>query len=290
MTDMILHCGGKVATMEEVGDVPVPDGTDSYRPVPHLDIDRLIRRRMQVEFGLAEPRAVYGMNHKGTQLFATLTYDLSHNGDRVDLSAFEESGGLDANQVKQAYGFTIGFRNSYDKSMSLGVAGGLSLFICDNLCLHGSAFTILYQHSKKVWDKLVPEMMQKVAAVSEQYVRTVRFCEAMKEIEVSQDRAYEVIGLARGRSVLTTGQMERTIKAYRNMQKEGEPFHGNRATAFGLYQAVTDGLKLGTVTRKIDQYTGASDLFEELELVPPMYPGGAWKTNGVRFDEARDVN
>ena len=108
--------------------------------------------------------------------------------------------------------------------------------------------------------------MQKVRGLAENYANTVQFQEGMMSIEVSTDRGYEVIGLARGHGVLTSNQMGVALDEWRNSAKEDHIFHDHRDNAYGLYNAFTHGLKLGHVGKKIDEYTGASRLFTELGL------------------------
>lgn len=263
---LMLHCGGKPATFEEVCDVEIPEQTATYRPVPHGDLVRLCRSRMEREFGLASPVEQFGMNKEGKQFFGTLTYDLGGD-NRVDLSAFAGNG-IERDAVVKAYGFSIALRNSIDKSLKAAVAGGLNTFNCDNLTIHGSSFTILLPHTKNVWESLKTQVMGRVADAASQYVRTVRFVEGMKRVSVDSSRGYEKLGLARGRGILTGSQFERAVQAWRGTMKEDDPFYDMRYTAYALYQSFTEGLKLGSVARKMDQYTGVSDFFENHDLAP----------------------
>ena len=267
---MILHCGGQHATFEDVALVEVPPATTTYRPVPHADLIRLLEDRVTKETGLIKPNKAFGLNKEGKQLFGTLTYDMgTTEGPVVDLSAFDN--GLDIEQARSNYGFSIGFRNSYDKSMSLGIAVGATLFVCDNLALHGSWLTIMRKHTQNVWDDVVPMAMTRIASSVGGWVEMVRFMEGMKQRSVTTDEGYRHIGLGLGRGVLTANGAGVALKEWRHMaRREEHPFHDHANTSFGLYQSFTEGLKLGRVTRKIDQYTGTSALFEEAQLVEPM--------------------
>lgn len=263
---MLLHCGGEPATWEQVCDVEIPDPTSTWRPVPHSDLVRLCEDRMNKEFGLDSPERQFGLNRKGAQFFGTLTYDLSGD-NRIDLAALTEGSGIDLPQAVKDYGFSIAMRNSLNKSLKAAVAGGLTTFNCDNLSIHGSSFTILLPHTKNVWESLKQQVMGRVAEAAGQYMRTVRFVESMKSKHVNDSDAYQLLGLARGRGILTAGQFELSLQAWRETWKEGSTFHSERGTVFALYQAFTHGLKLGGVGRKLDQYTGVSDFFEQRELV-----------------------
>lgn len=264
---MLLHCGGEAATLQDVGMVPLPEATATYRPVPHLDIDRLLRREVGVRFpGLGEPECQYGMNNQGRQLFATHTYEVvgADGHPLVDLGAFD----LDP-MVLRDHGYAIGWRNSYDLSMSLAVVGGSCLFLCDNLAIHGSDFNIILKHTPRVWERVVPSVMQRVEASFGQWLDAVRLQEGLKQAPLAIDRGYELIGLAIGHGVLTMNQTSIAVKEWTDTHRVVDhtfaPWGG---TGFALYQAFTQALKLGSVQRKLDRYVGVSELFEAAVLPP----------------------
>ena len=277
MSKMLLHCGGLPATFEEIASVEVPNSTHTYRPVPHADIVRLIEQEMEARFRITKPERQFALNRQGQQLFGTLKYNLGTQGD-LDLSAFttQTHGSVSVKELNK-YGFTIAFRNAYDKSMSIGLAGGTSTFVCDNLCFSGSCFTIMRKHTQKVWDDLVPLVMSKIRDVASDYINSVVLQESMKQHEITQDRGYEIIGLARGHGVLTPTQgntalldWDHTNRGWTEVTNNGDkvphPFAEESNNAYGLYNTFTHALKLGHVGRKIDEYMGVSDMFEDLGL------------------------
>ena len=261
---IMLQCGGMPASFEDICNVEPPEATDTYCPVMHGDLVRLVEDEMKARFSLSKPEMQFGLNREGKQMFGSLTYNMVEQDQSVDLSAFTsiEHVGNSFND----YGFSIVMRNAYDKSMSVGLAGGTKTFICDNMAITGNSFTIMRRHTKNVWDDVVPMVMQKVRGVADEYRKTVIFQESMKEKLIKQDRGYEIIGLARGRGVLTSNQMGVALDEWRLSRRKDHNFYDHRDNAYGLYNAFTHGLKLGHVGRKIDEYTGASTLFTELGL------------------------
>ena len=242
MSKMLLHCGGLPATFEEIASVEVPNSTHTYRPVPHADIVRLIEQEMEARFRITKPERQFALNRQGQQLFGTLKYNLGTQGD-LDLSAFttETHGSISVKELNK-YGFTIAFRNAYDKSMSIGLAGGTSTFVCDNLCFSGDGYVEMRKHH-----------------------------------DITQDRGYEISGLARGHGVLTPTQgntalldWDHTNRGWTEVTNNGDkvphPFAEESNNAYGLYNTFTHALKLGHVGRKIDEYMGVSDMFEDLGL------------------------
>lgn len=261
MPNLLLHCGAAPVTFEEVCAVEPPPITETYRTVPHGDLIRLVTDEVQTRFGLTDPEMKFGLGNKGARLFGVMTYDVGTAASKgVDVSAFVNGG--DTKALDQ-YGYSIALRNSYDKSMSIGIAGGTSYFLCDNLAIHGSGFTIKANHSANCWDNLVPQALVKIRDSVGQFVHTVRFLERMRGFDLSDDEAYRTIGLAQGRGVLTPTQAGKCFAEHRALADEGNVFHENRADLFGLYQCFTESLKLGAdVMRKMDKYTGASSLFQ----------------------------
>jgi predicted SpoU family rRNA methylase len=61
-----------------------------------------------------------------------------------------------SNGVEEDMGLSIGIRNSYDKSMSIGVALGARVFVCDNLAISGE-IRIVRKHTAGVW-KAIEDM------------------------------------------------------------------------------------------------------------------------------------
>lgn len=108
---LVLHRGGTAATLEEIAAVPVPQETGSYKPLPHYDlaINTLrIGEGMLGVRGFKADKSQFGLDRDGARMFGVVSF---------------------ANGV-QGMGLAVGFRNSYDKSMSAGFAIGGRIFVC----------------------------------------------------------------------------------------------------------------------------------------------------------------
>jgi hypothetical protein len=121
MNGLILHCGSEHVTREQLRDVPTPDPTATWHPVPHHQIAELVTREAQ-NYGYQIASEQYGMNPSGSKLFGVLRF---HPEGRPDFTR------------------ALGFRNSHDKSLAVGLTAGLSILVCDNLCFGGE--TVLYR-------------------------------------------------------------------------------------------------------------------------------------------------
>ena len=123
-----------VQNPEWIGDVPVPAPTDSWRPVAHGDVrDELIEGMNRRGMTVINERWALSTNRGDASDRPTRPADGTYTGpgSRV-FGLLEFANGDDAN-------LAIGVRNSYDKTLALGIAVGASVFICDNLMLNGDA-------------------------------------------------------------------------------------------------------------------------------------------------------
>lgn len=101
------------SSLDEVEAVPIPDTTNSYKAVPH---DLLITKLLDhLSKSLTLESIEFGLAKKGKQLFGVIEAKSKHSD----------------------YGYAIGFRNSYDKSLAVGLVGGTRVFVCSNLCFSG---------------------------------------------------------------------------------------------------------------------------------------------------------
>ena len=177
-----------------------PDKTRSYNPVPHytgvsLVEDALTKRR----FTLSEPRHYVSKNRK--QFWSM--YAVSHTN-------LPNTGGQ--------FQWEIAVRNSYDRTMSFGLAVGTRIFVCTNGMMEADSF-MRTRHTKNVWDR-VPELIQ--ASVSnifnEAKSTSLRF-EAYKNADAHSDQYVDhVIVEAMRRGIINPAGIDEVQKHWRTPQ------------------------------------------------------------------------
>ncbi len=116
MTSTLL---GNRVSETEVCNVPDVPFTRSFHPVHHRDIIRLMKNGIQA-VGLEICKAEYVLAQKGMQMFSV--YDLSNSNSELCWS--------------------IGLRNSLNKSLSFSVTAGTRVFVCSNLCFSGDYLAV----------------------------------------------------------------------------------------------------------------------------------------------------
>ena len=216
--ELLMHTAdGKYATLEELREIALPEETPSYKPVSHYDlatnlaeVSGTLLRDYELE------RSQYGLARDGAQLFGVHTY---RNGS-------------------DSMGLSIGFRNSYDKSMSVGIAIGASVFVCDNLALTGE-IAIARKHTSNVWQDLEELTITTIYRSQHNFTRIVEDAQVMQGQHLSDNDAYRLLGLLYGQGVITPRQIPVVKKEW--LTPSHEEFEDRNVWNF--YQAVTEALK-----------------------------------------------
>ena len=151
----------------------------------------------------------------------------------------------------------LGFRNSYNKTLSIGIVGGLCVLVCDNLMLTGEVKRTRRHTGSGVWQTALNNMEFVARSLAaDQTVGFIGFVEEMKSIQLSDREAFQFLGLARGEKVLRSTQETNAFKEW------GKPRHQcwEDRTAWSLYNACTEALKSCGIQEITDRYLALNSL------------------------------
>lgn len=109
---------GNMVTESEVIQVPVVPFTRTFHPVHHKQVIDAVRTGISLT-GMEVVKSQYVLARDGMQMFGV--WDL--NAGSSDLC------------------WSLGIRNSMDKSLALGITAGTKVFVCDNLAFDGEYLT-----------------------------------------------------------------------------------------------------------------------------------------------------
>jgi len=208
---------GLTPHIEELAAIPLPKETRSYKPVSHQALAIMlstIASDLLPEFELVNMQ--FGLARDGAQMFGVHTFK---NGS-------------------SAMGLSIGFRNSYDKSLSVGLAVGGQVFVCDNLCLSGEV-TVLKKHTLNVITSIESLALSAIYKSRSAFNQIQNDAEVMKGIPLSDDDAYRTIGLLYGNGILTPRQIPVVKNEW--LKPSHDDFEGRNVWSF--YNACTESLK-----------------------------------------------
>lgn len=185
MNDLFLHCGGKLVTKDSLDLIPLPPETDSYKPVSHYGLtEKLLTVSRDLLKGFNLTKEQYGVAKDGKQFFGCLNFAGDHPG----------------------MGMALAYRNSYDRSMSIGIAIGAQVFCCDNLALTGD-ITIMRKHTTNVWADLENVIVTTLYNSRANYIKIIEDSEAMIKVGLTNESAWQLMGLLYGMEILGPRQL-----------------------------------------------------------------------------------
>jgi hypothetical protein len=237
MNQLVIHRGGWEATKADLASVPVPEETDSYVPVPYARFVEEVELHVP-RFGLTITDARFALARDGLQMFGVLT--CANGANNSD------------------YALAIGLRNSYDRSLSVGLVAGSRVFCCDNLAFSGEVGAAR-KHTANVFRDLPDLIYRMLSKVSSMQSRIHEEIAAMKMRELTAEAADHLIVEAVRRNVLPASLLPKVIEAWER------PAHEEFAPriAWSLYNAFTEIAKSRSPRAQVEVGLQLSALFRE---------------------------
>ena len=240
MSTLMLHCGGKPVTAKELAtitpaSVAKANGTEyssTYMPVDHTELVQTVRTEISSALGdqFSFRSANYGVRKNGAELFGLLSWKPTV----IDNPNF----GLD-----------VGIVNSLNYRIPVRFAGGVSVFICDNMALSGD---VLYarKHTKNVWDSIMGKIGQLADSASDTYTKAITDIQQLSKCELQDNRAYEVFGRLYGNKVLTPRMLTAAVKDWHTPRHEQfEP-----RSMWSLYNCANEAMKKHNPNRIVEAH------------------------------------
>lgn len=209
-------------TEAEVIAVPQPEFTRSWRPVSHATVIDILGKAVK-ETGMEVVNKEYSITTNGNNMFGAWT--LSNGNDDA--------------------AWSIGLRNSMQKTFAVGICAGTRVFVCDNLCFSGD-FVEFRRHTSGL-------TIEALEALS--FRAMGKTIDKMSELEgfMSRLHRFELPDLER--KILTFEAMEKGVfppskfEAFAGAWMEERDLHGNTLYAFyGAGTRVMRGSSLFTVS------------------------------------------
>lgn len=159
MTGLIVHAGGQVVGRHEIDDVATPEATNTWQPVAHGDVVRMVESALCAS-DLPITDSQFALARDGMRMFGTITL----------------AGGTD-------YATVIGVRNSHDRSFPVSFCLGARVFVCDNLSFSAEV-VVKTKHTRLVLDRLPRLVNEGIARLISQRGHQEKRIEAYKQVEV----------------------------------------------------------------------------------------------------------
>lgn len=124
-SQLLAHCGSSKITREELKLISTPEGSATHQPIPHHEIVGALVETLSFR-QISVVREEYAVSSDGMKMFGVLDLETTFDSCR----------------------FSIGVRNSNDKSMRLALTVGYRVLVCDNMAFAGDFTPVLAKHTK----------------------------------------------------------------------------------------------------------------------------------------------
>lgn len=124
---LVAHCGARKINRAELKDLPLPEATETHQPLSHFELVEALIETLSYRY-LKVKRDEYAVSKDGMKMFGVMDLEYGFTG----------------------CSYSIGMRNSNDKSMRLALTAGYRVFVCDNMMFSGDFEPLLHKHTKNL--------------------------------------------------------------------------------------------------------------------------------------------
>ena len=158
----LMMCDGKFVSRDEIALVPTPDGTESWKPVPHTEVIDAVTDVVNAH-GWQILDENFGLAREGQKMFGVMRINKSNSTD---------------------WSRCIGLRNSHDKSFAVGLSAGINVTVCSNLAFGGTT-VIKRRHTSRI--ELTELIEVAMTELENEFLNLEMVCEDLKIIYLKND-------------------------------------------------------------------------------------------------------
>ena len=223
---LMMMSDGKFVSRDEVALVPTPDGTDSWKPVPHMEVIDAVTEVVKAH-NWQILNENFGLAREGQKMFGVMRINKTNSTD---------------------WSRCIGLRNSHDKSFAVGLSAGISVTVCSNLAFGGST-VIKRRHTSRI--ELTELIEVTMTELENEFLNLEMVCEDLKIIYLkNDDEARSRIVRAAELGAINSSDIVPVFKEFKNPQHE----EFSAPTRWSLLNAFTETIKKYTPQRVDHSY------------------------------------
>lgn len=208
---LLAHTDSACMPRADLVTIPTPPSTKTWQPVPHTTLVDALSEELDKR-GIDIKREQYAVSHDGAKLFGTLDLNYGDNGE---------------------YGAALGLRTSNNKSMSIQIAIGRRVFVCDNMSFKGDMIALARKHTSRL------DLPYELGQAIDRYERGI---DAMdKRIGELKSRAFGTVDAERfifnqfDKQVLPIRLFHPLLESYRQIKHNGTVTHWQLHNCFTLH-------------------------------------------------------
>jgi len=221
--ELVSHVDTDLVSRAELRALPMPEATRTFKPIPHVDlVDMLDIVLQQNQICIEDER--FALRRDGSVLFGVL-----------QLAYGESPDGRAA----------LGLRTANNKTMSIQLCAGLSVFVCDNLAFRGDMIALRRKHTSGL--NLRVELAGAVLRFQEHFGRLAAEVERLKERNLPDLEAKAMIHDAFASRLMPVRFLPEVSQAY--FEPQLEDFAPRNA--WSLHNAFTGAAKEMPITTRL---------------------------------------
>jgi len=233
---MLCH-SDEIRTYQQLQQQHTPAPTSTWRPVAFTDAIDLVESTLS-HTDLAVESRTFASARDNTQLFAQWNITM---GDLDPLA--------------------IALRGSINKTLAWSLISGAEVSACTNLDLWAGTYKQVRKSTRYVLRDLSAIVAHTVDQALPAYEAKHAQLETWRAIPADLDTGFEVLGRAYGHKVLSPRQFTTACDSWQSSEVEE---HREERNAYGVYAALTQGLKVGRSGTVIDRYAKGRRFFENV--------------------------
>jgi hypothetical protein len=216
MSNLMLHSGGRQATIEEVRAVVTPAPEGRWHPTSHITVLDSVRETL-TGAGYTIKAEKYGLARNDHRFFGILDLETP---------------------LVTGVGLSVGVRNSTDKTFPLGFAAGSRVFVCDNLAF-SAELMVRRKHTRFGLQRFGNAIGEAVASLTSFKDAEADRIKKLADMELTARDASHIILTAYRRGIINTQQISDVIKEWEEPRhKDFQP-----RTAWSLFNSFTEILR-----------------------------------------------
>jgi hypothetical protein len=215
---LCLHCGGHLATREEVANTSTPSPTNTWQPIPHIELIERVEEALELN-KLEIGNVAHALSHGGARYFGLMEIR------SPELAADD-------------YAYVLGIRNSHDKKFPAGLLCGSQCFLCDNLAFSAEV-KITRKHTKFIQRDLVPLVQTSIGRLMTTWRQQDERLERYKQHGLTDEQVHDLVIRSVDVGILPNRKVPDLLKEWR--EPHYEEFSGRNA--WSLFNAYTEVLK-----------------------------------------------
>lgn len=233
---LCLHCGGNEVTRAEVKSTETPRATDTWQPIPHIELIEEVETALQLN-RLQIGNVAHSLSHEGRRYFGLIEVR-SRDVDTTD------------------YTWVLGTRNSHDKTFPAGLVAGASVFVCDNLSFSGE-IRVTRKHTRFIRRDLVTLVQGSIGKLMSAWHQQDLRIERYKGHELTNEVVHDIAVRSVDAGILPNRKLPELLKIWR--EPSHEEFNGRNA--WSLFNSYTEVLKgnLAELPRRTERLHGLLD-------------------------------